>query len=158
MAWQIKITMESITETGFMYGLGDIGGVTHLEVWIGVWIGILFICMPTLAPFYPEYVSPIISKLLKSSAKHTGHKQLNESHHTTGSSESPEFKRKKFNRLDDEILLEVKEGQTGGRTEATVSSSSTRNLHLKGWNSNPNSIGKRYDVQIHSAPQEHQMF
>lgn len=50
MAWRISITVHPTTKNDSVYGLGNIGLVTHLKVWIGISVA----CLPTLAPLYPK--------------------------------------------------------------------------------------------------------
>lgn len=35
-AWRLSISVHPTTKNDFVYGLGNIGLVTHLEVWIGI--------------------------------------------------------------------------------------------------------------------------
>lgn len=153
MGWRIKITVESTTQTDFVYGLGNIGLVTHLEVWIGITVA----CLPTLAPFYAVYLAPMISKLSNTSAKHTSKRKLKEAQHTIGSSDSRGFMKRNFNRLDSETLLELEEGRVSGKNQAMVSSPATNKDNCEDWSSNPHGIGVRHDIQVSSRPQERQM-
>lgn len=150
MGWRIKITVESTTQTDFVYGLGNIGVVTLFELWIGV----LVACLPTLAPFYSKYLAPTVSKLREKSSKHTSQKQLKEARHTIGSAGGPGFKKKNFNRLDEDTLLELEEGRVSGTSAAIVSSSTRVGEGFEDWKTESNGIGVRHDVQISSAPQD----
>lgn len=152
MGWRIKITVESTTKTDFVYGLGNIGIVTMFELWVGIIVA----CLPTLAPFYSKYLAPIMSTLYKKSQKHSSSRRLKEAQHTIGSADSPNFRKKNFNRLDDDTLLELEEGGIYGTTAAMVSSSATVKDDFEDWQKKPNSIGVRHDVQVSSVAQEHQ--
>lgn len=150
MGWRIKITVESTTQTDFVYGLGNIGVVTLFELWIGI----LVACLPTLAPFYSKYLAPTVSKLREKSSRHISQRQLKEARHTIGSTGGPGLKKKNFKRLDEDTLLELEEGRVSGTSAAIVSSSTKAKVGSEDWMSETNAIGVRHDVQVFSTPQE----
>ena len=142
MGWRIAITVESITETDFVYGLGNIGLVTHLEVWIGITVA----CLPTLTPLFSKYIAPIVSRILWLSGKSAGQKQLKEAKHTIGSAESRGFHKRGFRRLDKYSLLELEDGKNFTTAEA---------LNEEGelWTDHLSVINVRHDIQVYGEPQ-----
>lgn len=103
MGWRIQVTVLAVTQTDFVYGLGNIGLVAHLEVWLGMIIA----CLPTLPPLYSKYLSPVLSRITGLSGKSTEPRQLKEAQRSIGSSEPRNFSKKHFNRLDNDSLLEL---------------------------------------------------
>lgn len=147
MAWRIQVTVQSITQTDFVHGLGKIGLVTHLELWLGIIVA----CLPTLAPLYSRYLSPVMSRV---SHKRTETRKLKEAEHTIGSDGSRHFRKKNFNRLDqDASLLELEEGKNYSSAEATMGSQVTGEGDVS-WMSDTNVIGVRHDVQVYGEPQK----
>ena len=86
MGLRMQITAQSITQTDFVYGLGNIGLVTHLEVWIGIIVA----CLPTLTPLFFRVLKPLLSKISK---RNTAERHLKESKHIIGSSDWKRLKR-----------------------------------------------------------------
>ena len=153
MGWRVQITVQSITETDFVYGLGNIGLVTHLEVWIGITVA----CLPTLTPLFSKYLAPILSRVTGNSGKSTGQRHLKEAQNTIGGGDSRGFNRKYFNRLDKESILEMEEGQNFSKVEATVGSFSGPEEEDEDWMNKPGAINVRHDVQVYGEPQSRQM-
>ena len=146
MSWRIQVTVQSVTQTDFVHGLGKIGLVTHLEIWLGIIVA----CLPTLAPLYSRYLSPVLSR---ASRKSSERRQLKEAKRTIGSEESKHFKRNTFNRLDqDGSLLELEEGKNFSSAKATVRSQIT-SKEEELWVNDPSAIGVRHDVQVYGEPQ-----
>jgi hypothetical protein len=141
MGWRIAITVQSITQTDFVYGLGNIGLVTHLEVWIGIIIA----CLPTLTPLFSKYIAPIASRISWLSGKSTGPRQLKEAKHTIGSARMRGFNKGDFKRLDKDSLLELEEGNNFTTAEAL-------NEEGKHWVNHPSAISVRHDFQVYGDP------
>jgi hypothetical protein len=57
MCWRLEITAEAARTTDFFFLLPDIGLVSQLELWLGL----IVVCMPTLAPLMKAYVKPAIT-------------------------------------------------------------------------------------------------
>lgn len=147
MGWRIEITVDSTTKTDFVYGLGNIGLVTHLEVWIGITVA----CMPTLVPFYSKYIVPLLSKLSKASTELPGRRQLKEAQHSIGSWRQGGLRKKNFKALDSIVLLELEDGRTSGKTETLVNCPATCEEEQGRW-VDTNTIGVRRDVEVLSTP------
>ncbi len=114
-----NITVEPTTETDFVYGLGILAVVAQLELSTGI----LVACLPTLAPFYSKCVASIVPKLRQQSRKHSSQKHLKKACHTIGSARRAGFRKRAFNRSDENTSLELEEGGVSGTSVALVSSS-----------------------------------
>lgn len=57
MCWRLQITAEAAKTTDFFLHLPEIGLVSQLELWLGL----IVVCMPTLAPLVKAYVKPAIT-------------------------------------------------------------------------------------------------
>ncbi len=143
MGWRIQITVQSITQTDFVYGLGNIGLVTYLEVWIGITVA----CLPTLTPLFSKYLAPVVSRISGHSGKPKAQRQLKEAKHSIGSGEPRGFSMRKFHRLDQDSLLELEEGKNYTTAEAMARSTST-NQEDERWLSDPSAINVRHDIQV----------
>ena len=148
MGWRTQITVQSITETDFVYRLGNIALVTYLEVWIGLIVA----CLPTLTPLFSRYLGPVLSRVQGHSGKRTGARQLKEAQHTIGSGDTREFSKEDFKRLDKDSLLELEEGKNFSKAEAMVTSTSANEEDEK-WMSDPNAFKVRHGIQIYGEPQ-----
>ncbi|KAI9038717.1 glucose-methanol-choline (gmc) oxidoreductase [Aspergillus affinis] len=74
MIWRLVITLHPETRSDFIYGLGRIALTSFLELWIGI----IVVSLPTLAPLFKRYITPIISRRPPSPA----HVRLREAQHT----------------------------------------------------------------------------
>ena len=151
MGWRIQITVQSTTETDFVYGLGDIGLVTHLECWIGITAA----CLPTLTPLFAKYLGPVLSRGSGHQGKGSGGRQLKEAKHTIGSSEKRGFNKKNFNLLDKDSLLELEEGKNFSTAEASQTPISANDEDERHWMNDSNAINVRHDVQVYGERQSH---
>ena len=143
MGWRIQIANQN--EPDFVYSLGNIGLVTHLEIWIGLIVA----CLPTLTPLVSKYYRKIPGM-----SKKTPSRKLKEANHTIGSAEPRSWRSKKnFSRLDTENPLELEEG-TYLKNEAVVRSSSASPDEDDDWRRGPQGINVRHDVQIFSSPHQ----
>ena len=152
MGWRIQITVQATTEKDFVYGLGNIGLVTHLEVWLGIIVA----CLPTLTPLFSKYVGPMVSKISGgSSGKRSGQRQLREAQNTIGGG-SGGYSKKNYGRLDKDSLLdrELEEGKSFRKSEAVVGTHSVTSEEDDHWMHDPNAIGVRHDVQVYYQPQK----
>ena len=146
MAWRIQITNNALTQIDFVYGLGNIALVSFLELWVGI----IIVCLPTLAPVFAKYVKPAMTKITGSS-KRSGPGQLKEAQNTIGGSSKRGY-RKNYGKLNKDSLVELEEGNHFSNAEAMGKSSSTIEED-EIWINKPNAIGVRHDVHIHIAPQ-----
>ncbi|KAL8956757.1 MAG: hypothetical protein Q9193_005804 [Seirophora villosa] len=137
MAWRISITVDPETKNDFVYGLGNIGLVTHLEVWIGISVA----CMPTLAPLYSKYLAPMFSR-----KTHTSQKGMKEAKSTVRRSKKRGFWTRNFSRLDDDTTLELEEGHLTGGTESVIYSLGP--TESADDNNPQRSIGVTHDIEL----------
>ena len=145
MAWRIQITINANSQKDFVYGLGLIGLVSFLELWLGI----IIVCLPTLAPLFAKYVRPVISKITGAS-KRSGPGRLREAQNTIGGGSSN--RKKIYGKLDKDSYLELEEGRNFTTAKAMgVSASSTEVDEI--WMSEPNAIGVRHDIHIADEPQ-----
>ena len=147
MGWRIQVTIKSTTTTDFVYGLGTIDLVAHLEVWLGIIIA----CFPTLAPLFARYLRPVLSRMSRASGKHGFQGQLKEAQHTIGSPKRHGFGKSKFNRLDADSLLELEHGENFSNAKAMVESTSIPEED-EPWKSDPNAIGVRHGFEVCDEP------
>lgn len=148
MGWRVQITVQAVTQADFVYGLGNIGLVTHLEIWLGIIIA----CLPTLAPLFSKYLKPVVSKA-RGSKKSAERRHLKEAQNTIGGGNSGAFNKRNFVRLDKEqALLEMEEGGNFTKAEATVRSTSSVDDDER-WTNHPNAIGVRHDIRVYGSPQ-----
>lgn len=77
MIFRLVITLNPDTAADFVYGLYKIGLVSFLELWLSI----IIVSLPVLAPLYRHYVEPLISR--KHPIGSAG--QLREAQHTIGS-------------------------------------------------------------------------
>ncbi|KAJ5669799.1 hypothetical protein N7462_010869 [Penicillium macrosclerotiorum] len=75
MVWRLIITLDPSTAEDFVYGLSRIGLVSFLELWLSI----IIVSLPVLAPLLRHYVEPLISHKRPSAG------QLREAQHTIGS-------------------------------------------------------------------------
>ncbi|KAJ5495922.1 hypothetical protein N7539_001038 [Penicillium diatomitis] len=75
MIWRLVITLDPDTAADFVYGLFKIGLVSFLELWLSI----IIVSLPVLAPLFRHYVEPIVSPKRPVAA------QLREAQHTIGS-------------------------------------------------------------------------
>ena len=136
MGWRVEISVQSATQTDFVYGLNKIAMVTLLEVWLGITVA----CLPTITPLFSRYLRPLLSRIAGSSGKRAAQRQLKEAKHTIGSSEPRISSRKNFHRLNKDSLLELEEGQNLSSAAATTGPQSIPPDGDEPWRSHPNSI------------------
>lgn len=75
MIWRLVITLNPETAADFVYGLYKIGLVSFLELWLSI----IIVSLPDLAPLFRHYVEPLLSHKRPSAG------QLREAQHTIGS-------------------------------------------------------------------------
>jgi hypothetical protein len=150
MAWRINITVQSINQADFVYGLGNVGLAAFLEVWLGIIVA----CLPTLPPLFSKYLGPVWSRVTGGSAKPSRQWQPKEARRTIGGSEPRGFNRRSFNRLDKDYLLELEEGNGRGNSEAMVSSRTITEVGDEHWMKDPTVIGVRQDFHVYGEPQK----
>ena len=151
MGWRVQISVQSNTQTDFVYGLNKIAIVTLLEVWLGITVA----CLPTITPLFSRYLRPLLSRISGFSGKRAAQRQLQEAKHTIGSLDPRGFSKKNFNRLNKDSLLELEEGQNLSSAEAATGSQRISPDEDKPWMSHPNSIGAWHDVEDHGEPKRH---
>lgn len=78
MIWRLVITLNPKTAADFVYGLYKIGLVSFLELWLSI----IVVSLPVLAPLFRHYIEPLLSHK-RPSASPAG--QLREAQHTIGS-------------------------------------------------------------------------
>lgn len=148
MGWRIKITVESMSKTDFVYGLGNIALVADLEVWLGITVA----CLPTLTPLFGKYIKPVMSKMAGISRKHTAQEPLKQALDSVGSSEARRPRNKQFSRLDTDSLLELGEGNKFGQVETTVKSPNATRREGRDLKSDLNNIVVRHDIRVYGEP------
>ena len=156
MAWRVAITADPVTETDFVYGLGRICVITHMELWIGITVA----CVPTLPPLLTRYLGPsawpsafrITGWTQKSRGKGPGQEGFNNS----GSSGSRGFNKKSFNKLDQKSLLELEEGTSFDRSDPLAKSDYVVGQQDGNWTPAANAINVRHDVHIYGEPRSPQ--
>ncbi|MCJ1479458.1 hypothetical protein MMC13_008144 [Lambiella insularis] len=144
MGWRIQITVQAVTEIDFVYGLGNIALVAHLEVWLGIIVA----CLLTLPPLFSKYVTPLVSKFPGYSSKRTIGRQLKEAQHTIGSSETRGFCKKNFSRLDTTSLLELEEGRKFRKPQIGVNALPAAQRKEPQLIKYSNGIGVRHDLNV----------
>jgi len=149
MGWRVQITVQAVTQADFVYGLGNIGLVTHLEIWLGIIIA----CLPTLAPLFSKYLKPVVSKA-RGSKKGSAARQLKEAQNTIGGGDSRSYNsRRNWVRLDKEQgLLEMEDSGNFSKAEAIVRTTSSLEDE-ESWTTKPNAIHMRQDIRIYGEPQ-----
>ena len=149
MGWRVQLSVQSITVTDFVYGLGNIGLVTHLECWIGITAA----CLPTLSPLYSKYFAPVLSRGSGHQGKGNGQRQLKEAKHTIGSGDKRGFNRKDFTLLSRDSLLQLEEGKNFSTAEASQTPISVNGEDESHWMNDLNAINVRHDVQVYGGRQ-----
>ncbi|KAE8395529.1 hypothetical protein BDV23DRAFT_194223 [Aspergillus alliaceus] len=76
MIWRLLITLDPATQVDFVHGLGRIALASFLELWLSI----IIITLPTLAPLFRRYIEPLLSR-----QRSTGERHLREARHTIGS-------------------------------------------------------------------------
>lgn len=124
MAWRIQITNNGISQSDFVYGLGSIGLVSFLELWLGI----IIVCLPTLAPLFAKYIKPVMSKITGVTKK-AGHGQLREAQNTIGGSTKRGY-RKDYGKLGEDSYLELEEGSHFSNAKAAGRPASTAEVDI----------------------------
>ena len=106
------MTVSSTNQTDWVYGLGRIGLVADLEVWLGITIA----CLPTITPVLGKYSNWVTSKLKKLSTRDNSQGSSAEARQGIGSLHA-RTQGKKFNRLNSESVIELGEGHVFGENE-----------------------------------------
>ncbi|RAH45378.1 uncharacterized protein BO95DRAFT_464180 [Aspergillus brunneoviolaceus CBS 621.78] len=93
MALRLRITLDPTTNLDFVYGLYPVALVSFLELWLSM----IIVCLPVLAPLYRRYIEPYLYCILGSSgnAEAPLEAPLREGQHTFGS--EPVHRRPKHN-------------------------------------------------------------
>jgi hypothetical protein len=146
MAWRLAITVQSATQTDFVYGLANIGLAALLEVWLGIIVA----CVPVLAPLFKKYLKPMVTRLTKNTRGTAGSSMNKQSRggpqHTIGG--SGYSKKNPFKRLDRDSFMELEEGKNLNTVVAHRSTSSIS--EEEHWMSDPTAINVKRSVQVHS--------
>lgn len=58
MIWRLMITLDPSTNADFVYGLYLIGLVSFLELWLSI----IIVSLPALAPLFRHYIEPLFSQ------------------------------------------------------------------------------------------------
>lgn len=147
MGWRIQIT---VTEKDFVFGLGNKGLASLIELWLSIVVA----CLPTIVPLFSKYLKPFALKIRGVPEKPTMRRQLKEAQHTIGSSGSRPSKKKHFSVLGAGSLLELEEGKsfsTAGTEEGLSSTTEENEFSM----SNPHAIRVRHDVRVYDEAQRH---
>lgn len=151
MAWRVQITVSSVAHASdSVYGIGKIALVSHLELWLGI----IVVCIPTLAPLLGRYIKPLLSKLTGSSGK-PANGQLREAQNTIGggSGGSKSGSKKKSRGSDKDSYIELGDTSQLTTVQATGSASSSAAEEDELGLSESGVIGVRHDVYIHNVSQ-----
>jgi len=143
MAWRIEITNQALTQTDFVFGLGNIALVSFLELWVGI----IIVCVPTLAPLFAKYIKPAVSRVTGSSKR--SRVQPRDVENTIGGGRSN--KRKSYGKLGRDNSMELEEGKNLSHASATSTFEED-----EPWMNEPNSIGVRHDIRVYKIPQSPQ--
>ncbi|PYI31821.1 hypothetical protein BP00DRAFT_486485 [Aspergillus indologenus CBS 114.80] len=83
MALRLRITLDPTTNLDFVYGLYPVALVSFLELWLSM----IIVCLPVLAPLYRRYIEPCLYRIIGSSgnAEAPLEAPLQEAQHTFGS-------------------------------------------------------------------------
>ncbi|PYI01928.1 hypothetical protein BO78DRAFT_326440 [Aspergillus sclerotiicarbonarius CBS 121057] len=108
MAFRLYITLNPSTNADFVRGLYLVGLVSFLELWLSI----IVVSLPTLAPLFRMYVEPVLARVVGSSGGggkngEEGPRRLREAQHTIGS--DPPSRRKYA--VQTESFLEEGEGE-----------------------------------------------
>ncbi len=146
MSWRIQVTVQSVTQNDFVWGLGTIGLISHLELWLGLIVA----CVPTLAPLVNKYIRPTFTKWY-SGSKRSGPGQLREAQSTIGGT-SKRGLRRNYGVLNEEYL-ELHRSNNSSEADATA----TPTLAAEGetWMNDPDAIRVRHEIQVDFAPRRH---
>lgn len=147
MAWRIQVTNNGISQSDFVYGLGTISLVSFLELWLGI----IIVCLPTLAPLFAKYVKPVVSKITGVTKK-PDRRQLREAQNTIGGSTKRGY-RKNFDNIRKDSYLELEEGSHFSNAEATGRPAPTPEDD-EPWMNEPYAIGIRHDIHIYDTPEK----
>lgn len=143
MAWRLQITTKSATNADFVYGLRDVGLVSFLELWLSM----IVICIPTLAPLFARYFRPVVTRATGAS-KRTGEKRLREAQQTIGGGSTKRaYHWKTYGKLDADSYLELEEGNLYTTAEA-VSRQGSASDSAKSWIQKPNAIGVTHQIHV----------
>ncbi|RAL06173.1 uncharacterized protein BO80DRAFT_460417 [Aspergillus ibericus CBS 121593] len=81
MAFRLEITLNPSTNADFVQGLYLVGLVSFLELWLSI----IVVSLPTLAPLFRMYVEPVLARVLGSKGSGGEPRRLREAQHTIGS-------------------------------------------------------------------------
>jgi hypothetical protein len=140
MAWRIQVTVLAVSQTDFVYGLGNIGLAALLEVWLGI----VAACIPVLTPLIVKIFGPAWAKVSHTSgyAGKSSGQRYKVSHGTIGSAKNRRYERDSY--------LELGEGRHLNRSEITKSSSVAD--EEEEWSTDGRGINVRKVVQVRSDP------
>lgn len=136
MIWRLVITLNPETAADFVYGLYKIGLVSFLELWLSI----IIVSLPVLAPLFRHYVEPLLSHKRPSAG------QLREAQHTIGS--DPPKKRPGPNHPYSDI--EMGRGNYSAQVKTGMSSSQSDGDDTVGLvnDMQPNAIAMRREVVV----------
>lgn len=136
MIWRLVITLNPDTAADFVYGLYKIGLVSFLELWLSI----IIVSLPVLAPLFRHYVEPLLSHKRPSAG------QLREAQHTIGS-DSP---KKRFGPNYPYADIEMGRGNYSAQVKTGMSSSQSDGDDTVGLvnDMQPNAIAMRREVVV----------
>jgi hypothetical protein len=137
MAWRLQITLRPDVQTDFVHGLYLVGLVT---CFLEVWLSIIVVSLPALAPLFRAYIEPVVCKMM-GTTKNSGRGHLREAQHTIGSGPS---QRKANSRQITDSYPDLEDGKYYLNAEISASSSDDES-----WVTKPNAIGVRYEISVH---------
>lgn len=136
MIFRLVITLNPETAADFVYGLYKIGLVSFLELWLSI----IIVSLPVLAPLFRHYVEPIMSRKTPSAG------QLREAEHTIGS-DPPRKRRGPSYPYSD---IEMGRGNYSAQVKTGMSSSQSDGDDTVGLvnGMQPNAIAMRREVVV----------
>ncbi|KAK2745693.1 hypothetical protein FQN57_003589 [Myotisia sp. PD_48] len=153
MAWRLQITLHPETQSDFVHGIRDVGLISFLEVWLSI----IVVCIPTLAPLFAKYIRPAVSRVTRGSNRKSG-PILREANNTIGggrgggsgnSSGGVHGFRGHHGKRELDSYLELESGEYRHTTEAIGGAGSTDDESLL---KEPNSIRVRCDTHVYASP------
>ena len=151
MRWRIQTTVQSRIQADFVYGLGNVGLVTHFS---RSGSGLPWLAYPHLHLFSRNISSHLCQGFRGAQASEPARDSLRKPQYSIGSSESRGFRKKNFSHLGRNSLIELEEGRNFSKAEAMLRSHSNTRKDNEPWISDPNAIGGRHDVRVYAEPQE----
>ncbi|KAE8151238.1 hypothetical protein BDV25DRAFT_97553 [Aspergillus avenaceus] len=138
MIWRLQITLDPANQLDFVHGLGSIALTSFLEVWLSI----IIISLPTLAPLFRRYIEPF----LRSRRSTGGRAHLREAKHTIGSTPRKQRGKDVLDSTQDSTV-ELKNRGYSANIETSPSRWPDDAMGLV-QNMQPNSIQIRHDVSV----------